>query len=343
MINGHGNNIYQYDRDIIEADFSSNIAFNNHSDEILSFLSGNMDSLRNYPDPAARRLTEKIATFHGVDTKNITVANGSAEVFYMVAHYLTMIASPTKCRTIITTPSFSEYEDSCKLHGHEISYVELRDIKNIDTTNFDSLWLASPNNPDGYRVYAEDIYDLAARNRECLIILDRAYNALSTDGEVCCKLPDNVLLVESFTKYYGIPGLRLGYIVGAEDIISSITPMRPPWSVNSLSIVAGEYILDNMEMLQIDLEELIGESHYLQESINEIEGLRVVRSNCNFFLVEIEGGILASELYEYLLHKHGLLVRDCSNFRDLGSNFIRIAAQSRLQNDKLINALRGWR
>ncbi len=342
MINGHGNNIYQYDKEAVEADFSSNIAFNKHAAKILSFLKDNMDSLCNYPDPMAVNLTERIATYHAVDTSQVLVTNGSAEAFYLVAHYLSNSASG-QCRTAITTPSFAEYEDSCTLHNHQISYVDLREAIRLNISNLDSLWLASPNNPDGYRVPISDIYALAATNRGCKIILDRAYNDLSSDGESCCDLPENVLLIESFTKFYGIPGLRLGYIVASPEIIASLTQMRPPWSVNSLSLCAGEYILTNLEALRIDLDELIGESVYLQNAINDIAGFRVEESKCNFFLLEITNGKSASQLYDYLLEEHGLLIRNCSNFKGLSGNYVRIAAQQRSSNDKLIKALQQWK
>lgn len=350
MISGHGNNIYQYDEALIEADFSSNIAFNNHSSQILSFLSENMESLCNYPDPMAVRLTEQIATYHGVDRGCVLVTNGSAEAFYLVAHYQSLVAAG-RCRTAIATPSFSEYEDSCALFRHDISYVKLEEIDTLNLANFDSLWLASPNNPDGYRVSTADILSLATQGGDCCVVLDRAYNDLTSEREGCeglfeggegGEVPQNIILIESFTKLYGIPGLRLGYVVASPDTIASLNEMRPPWSVNSLSLVAGEYILANREALQVDLEELIGESHYLQEAIDGIDGFDVKRSNCNFFLVEITCGRRASDLYNYLLERHGLLIRDCSNFRGLGESHIRIAAQSRCLNDKLINALRGW-
>ncbi len=342
MINGHGNNIYQYDGVSIEADFSSNIAFNNHSAQILRHLTTQMDSVKNYPDPMATRLTSLIARYHDTEESNVLVTNGSAEAFYLLAHYLTLSAN-RECRTAIATPAFAEYEDSCTLHKHQMSYFELCEFCALDTSNFDSVWLASPNNPNGLRISIADICSVANRNSSCKIVLDRAYNELSSEIEMCDSLPYNVILVQSFTKLYGIPGMRLGYIVAAPEIIASLGEMRPPWSINALGLVAGEYILTHLDELQIDIDELIGESQYLQNAIELINGFRVEKSNCNFFLVEITSGRCACELLQYLLEEHGLLIRDCSNFRGLGNNYFRIAAQERNYNDKLIQALQQWR
>ncbi|MFI3303646.1 MAG: aminotransferase class I/II-fold pyridoxal phosphate-dependent enzyme [Rikenellaceae bacterium] len=338
MISGHGNNIYQFDRQSIKADFSSNIAFNNHSHLILSHLSENMDALCNYPDPMATSLTARLASTYGVTPEEILVTNGSAEAFYLVAHYL-----GEGCRTAIVTPSFAEYEDSCRLHKHSISFIGFDELRSISLGDFDTLWLASPNNPDGKRIPIAQIEEIASKNRDCKIILDRAYNELSIDAERYCTLPSNVILIESFTKLYGVPGLRLGYIVASPEIIASLNTMRPPWSVNSLSLVAGEYILQHSEALQPDLRELIGESLYLQEAISLIGGYRVTPSGCNFFLVEMLNGRVAADLYRYLLEEHGLLIRDASNFRGLTPRHFRVAAQQRHLNDKLITALKEWR
>ncbi len=338
MINGHGNNIYQYEGLKIEADFSSNIAFNNCSAQILTYLTSQMDSLKNYPDPTATRLRGLIAQHHGVGSENVVVTNGSAEAFYLLAHHLSK-----GCRSAITTPSFAEYEDSCRLHKHHITYIKLKDFCTLNTSELDSVWLASPNNPDGGRISIADIYSVAGRNPNCKIILDRAYNELSSEMEECGELPRNVILVESFTKLYGIPGMRLGYIVADCEVVSSLNELLPPWSVNSLALVTGEYILTHLDELQVDVDELIGESIYLQNAIESIGGFRVTRSNCNFFLVEIIGGESTAKLYEYLLQEHGLLIRDCTNFRALSDNHFRVAAQERALNDKLIEALRQWR
>ncbi|MFI3264410.1 MAG: aminotransferase class I/II-fold pyridoxal phosphate-dependent enzyme [Rikenellaceae bacterium] len=344
MISGHGNNIYQYDSEKITADFSSNIAYNNHSSKILNFLAGNLDCFCNYPDPMAERLTAQVADRVGANPDQVIITNGSAEAFYLVAHMLSASTEDNvACRTLITTPSFAEYEDSCQLYKHEISYIDLENFDSIDLTNFDSLWLASPNNPDGYRVSLCKIFKTARENEKCKIILDRAYNNLSSQAEYCRELPENVILIESFTKFYGVPGLRLGYIVASAEIIAQVNRMRPPWSVNSLSLVAGEYIISHQDELKINCDELIGESQYLQESIANIGGFNVTPSQCNFFLVEITSGKSAEELYTYLLENYGILIRNASNFRGLTPRHFRIAALERGKNNKLIEALQQWR
>ena len=155
MINGHGNNLYHYDKDKIKGDFSSNIAFNNHSDKILSFLKDRIEVVKNYPDPEATKLTKKIALHHNIQSENILVTNGSAEAFYVVAHYISRKAN-NRSRTLIFTPAFAEYEDSCALFEHQLSFTSTDNFHSEDFSAYDSVWIGSPNNPNGYRVTNEE-------------------------------------------------------------------------------------------------------------------------------------------------------------------------------------------
>ncbi len=340
MITGHGNNIYQFGESQIEVDFSSNIAFNNHSAEIYQHLRERIETIGNYPDPEAKRLTEMVAKHHSLPANQILITNGSAEAFYLVAH---LFSRRGLVKTAITTPSFSEYEDSCSLYDHEISYIPLNELLTADLSDFTSLWLGSPNNPDGLRITVNEISELAKKYPSCYFVVDRAYNELSNDEEHDDEIPHNIIIINSFTKAYGIPGLRLGYLAADSPIISELTTMRPPWSVNSLSLIAGEYIMEHHAELQPSTEELIGESLYLQKEISKIDGFEVTESNCNFFLIKILGKEKATDLQEYLVKNHKLLIRNASNFRGLTDQHIRIAAHNRTENNKLIEALKKWR
>lgn len=340
MITGHGNNIYQFGESQIEVDFSSNIAFNNHSTEIYEHLRERIETIGNYPDPEAIRLTEMVAKYHSLPTDQVIITNGSAEAFYLIAH---LFSRRGLIKTAITTPSFSEYEDSCTLYGHKVSYIPLNELFTADLSDYTSVWLGSPNNPDGYRITVKEMTELAKKYPTCYFVVDRAYNELSNDEEQDKEIPHNAIITNSFTKAYAIPGLRLGYIVADSDIISELLTMRPPWSVNSLSLIAGEYIMEHHSELQPSTEELIGESIYLQDEISKIDGFEVTKSNCNFFLIKILGDETADNLQEYLVKNHKLLIRNASNFRGLTNQHIRLAAQHRTENNKLIEALKKWR
>ncbi len=343
MINGHGNNIYQYTKGQIKIDFSSNVAYNNKADIILDYLKNESDCIKNYPDPNATKLSQMLAKHYYVQAENILVANGSAEAFYILAHWLTKKFNQ-KCQTLIFAPSFSEYEDSCTLFEHDINYQSFEDFSKTDFSMYNSVWLCSPNNPTGYRIRFEEIREKCFNNPDTFFLIDRAYNELSSDREYEKELPKNLILIHSLTKSFGIPGLRLGFVIAHKEIIEVISQMRAPWTVNALAIKAGEFIVENYNTLMLNQEELIDEALFLQEEINKIPQFEVLPSSCNFFLCKIisNNGKNIEDLSKYLIEKHGILIRNASNFRNLDEKYFRVAAQTRNDNLLLIEALKNW-
>lgn len=400
MINGHGNNLYDYPGKIV-ADFSSNIAFNHRASAIQEHLKGCLESITNYPDPSARLLTEKLARHHGVSPAHILVTNGSAEAFYLVAHLF------RQAQTLICTPAFAEYEDACRVFDHRISFYPLAKLEawllpdkiagetgaprlskasgatqTCDPSNlseasgatqaydpsapehscpFRTLWLGTPNNPDGRLTSPETLQAICREYPNTYVIADRAYYTL-TGTPAQQPLPPkstitrceaqttphpnhladphpNLLSIHSLTKAFAIPGLRLGYVVASPELISRLTQMRPPWGVNALSLEAGSYILDHYNTLMPAMEELLTESRFLQASLSQIAGLEVIPSSCNFFLCKLQH-MEAAQIKEHLINQYGILIRDCSNFRGLDRTYFRISAQTRQKNESLIQAMR---
>ncbi len=345
MINGHGNNLYSYKEGVIKLDFSSNIAFNNKSDLIIEQLRGNLNSIKNYPDPCTINLSVKIANHHNLLQENVLVANGSAEAFYLVAHFLANNATyPIPCNTLIHTPAFAEYEDSCALYNHNLDFATISTFAHGDFSNFRSVWLGLPNNPDGFITNFETVIEKCNKFASTFFIVDMAYNELcsSMQGEdrEGQELPKNLILINSLTKSFGVPGIRIGYILACKEIIEQLSNMRPPWSVNSLSITVGEYIMDNYNSLIFNKDELIGESLFLQQELSKINSIEVVPSGCNFILCRVKNGKSAAELKEFLVENFGILIRDASNFRGLSREHFRVAAQCRESNLQLVTALK---
>ena len=339
MIDGHGNDLSLYG-DRVRIDFSSNIAFNNHSAAILAHLKGKLPAVLNYPDPKASTLRTLIAHHHGVKPANVLVTNGSAEAFYVAAHWL----RGEDVRSLIFVPSFAEYEDSCNAHGHRVDFLPLSDFDRADYAAYRSVWVGFPNNPDGRRVPLTQIESLAHRCPHCCFVVDAAYDELSASSEtqrMDC-LPPNLLLVHSLTKTFGIPGLRIGYLLAEGSIVEQMERLKTPWSVNALALKAGEYIMTYYEDLAANKAELLAESIRLQRNVAAIAGFHVVPSDCNFFLCELTNGHTAAELHRYLLEQHGILIRNASNFRGLTDRHFRLAVQANVANNQLLNALKQW-
>ena len=337
MLYGHGNDINNYNTTLIE-DFSSNTWIKGFSTEISDAIVQSLPMIQNYPDPDARRLRIKIAQQFDLTTDNVLVTNGSTEAFYLVAHAF------KGCNSTIVKPSFSEYTDACKVYNHTTNYLKNTDSW-INTSFHENLvWFANPNNPDGKTISIKEIEDLLIQNPATIFVVDEAYVELSYVAECAISLIkeyDNLIIIKSLTKAFSIPGIRLGYIISSGKIITKIKQYIIPWSVNTMAVAAGCFIIENYNTLlpnKLELKELTIE---FQEYIATIPGLIVQPSTCNFFLVNMPGK-RASELKKYLVEEHRLLIRDASNFDGLSNSYFRLAVRSRESNRLLVQAIQEW-
>ena len=329
MIKGHGDDIYEYDD--IRINFSSNIYSHADITPLVEHLRGEMDKICNYPEPEALTLEAKIAEKEGIDAECIIVTNGATDAIYLAAE---------ACRNLglshhhIIQPTFSEYEDACRNAG-----LLIQGDADEDT---DAVWICNPNNPTGEAIDASGMM-LLAREFGTLII-DQSYEDITLFPTMTAKEAvdaGNIIQIHSMTKTCAIPGIRLGYIVTARRFAKAIRERMRPWSVNALAISAGHYILDNGFKAIQYIEDYIAEAKRLRNALDEIEGISAMTSDTNFMLCELAVGT-AAELKDWLAKQHGILIRDASNFRTLSPRHFRVAAQSKEENEILINAIRQW-
>lgn len=335
MINGHGDDAYNYSGNIV-GDFSSNIPYRHHGESIARHLKETLSSIHHYPDPHARELCEALHAFHNLsDGVDILVTNGSAESFYLLAHLF------AGSKSLITYPSFAEYEDACALYKHEMDFIPVDQLMSIHIRGYKTLWCALPNNPDGYIIPIDNIRWLCESYPDTYIIVDNAYGDLCpTSGDLVSLHSDypNLISIHSLTKTYAIPGLRIGYTIASSKLLSRLHPYRMPWTVNSLALSAGLFIVKHHESLRPDAEALCAKSQELQMRLASIDGLEVLPSSCNFFLCRLQKGS-ASDLKSYLVQHHGLLIRDASNFRGLTPRHFRVSVQTSALNERLYQAI----
>lgn len=337
MITGHGNDIY-HGRSTVVVDFSSNTASPHPHEKLISHLAKRLPVIENYPETNARSLREKLAQKHLLKNRQIVITNGSTEAFYLVA------AAFTGIHSLVLTPSFSEYEDACRMHQHQLSFEPVSRLTDLSEPSADLIWLGRPNNPDGVVHPVEFIEDWLSSHPETLMVIDEAYGELCSGFESALPLVadyNNLIVICSMTKLYSIPGIRLGYLAASEKLTHQIGQNMQPWNVNALAIEAGKYILDHEKELAPDVSELLWQSRRFQNQLSLMEGLKVTNSNTNYFLVELGNG-QAADLKTYLLNHFGFLIRDASNFRGLNERFFRLAVQSKRLNTELAEAIGSW-
>lgn len=334
MIDGHGDDIYKYGQRVIR-NFSSNIYHRHDLSALKDHLCACMHSIKSYPEPDAISLVELLAEKNNAAPSGILVTNGAVEAIYLIAQ-----AFRGK-RSGIITPTFSEYEDACRVNDHSVSFA--RSLSQIDE-NSELIWLCNPNNPTGSAYNKQHLDEFITGHPDVCFVVDQSYEAF-TDKRYTFTVEEgiryhNVILLHSMTKTYAIPGLRLGYLTACSDLAGKISAFRMPWSVNQLAIEAGKFLLRE-DKTGFDLDAYLAETGRLITALNAIGGLTAFPSRTHFFLCELIKGE-ASELKEYLINAHGILIRDASNFRGLGKSFFRVATQSEDENSLLINAIKEW-
>lgn len=338
MLFGHGDDFYNSQNEV-KINFSSNVWHGANLDKLKEHLINQFDKMTCYPEPDAASLKRLLARRYEVGEDNLVVTNGSVTAFYLLAQ------TWKGAKSIIAVPSFSEYEDACRLHGHDLSFFSTSDdISEVSFDGQDFCWLCNPNNPDGKLIHRTELLRLIAANRQTTFVIDQAYVAFTTEDML--KPSDvnnnpNLVLVQSISKAYNIPGLRIGYIIASPDKIQEINRYIIPWSVNVFAIEASKYILIHPAQFTLPIRKWQRETAELIYQLNKFDDLEVQPTGTTFFLVRLKKGT-AADLKKFLLDHYGILIRDASNFRGLDETYIRLSTQKSDENQVLIDGVRAW-
>ena len=332
MIFGHGDDAWQYGEQI-KMDFSSNVYFGADLTALKDHLMAGFHVVGHYPEPEATSLEAMIAESLGVAPDTIMVTNGATEAIYLIAQLYSGWAS------IIPQPTFTEYEDACKLYHHLVSYISDNELEVLPEDRL--YWLCNPNNPTGNVVNNLLIAHIIRQHPRYLYVVDQSYVDYTLKPMIQPKdLKDcyNVMLIHSLSKKYCVPGLRLGYIFASPIIIDRLRQIRQPWTVNALAIEAGKYLVKNNPQMIPDLGAYLMEAARLHENLSAVRGLMVMDSSTHFMLVNIDHGN-TPDLKRWLIENHGILIRDASNFRGLDNHCFRVTARTPEEDDQLVKAV----
>jgi len=352
MLNGHGGNInklcdkYSLNPDEI-IDFSASINPLGCPEDVHKVILERFDDIKNYPDSECTNLRKTIADKVPCNDSNIIVGNGSNELFYLIPRAM----KPKQ--GVLLQPTFSEFKDALSSAN-----VEVVEIANDDgnfpliNTNFSNLmniedgmvFLCNPNNPTGQLTLKSNIIELVKGNSNRLIVVDEAFMDFVDDDEkysVIREAPliDNLIVVRSLTKFYGFPGLRLGYLVANESNVNKLMQFKEPWTVNTFAQIAGHIAINDVEFAVNTRQYMSREKAFLYEGLADIKGIRPLQPSVNFILVRIHNAETTSSRIQDLLIKNNIIIRDCSNFIGLNDKYFRVAVKTREENQKLLSAL----
>ena len=372
----HGGNIYKVfrEKNMKEIlDYSSNINPYGIPEGLKKRITENLEVLERYPDPDYVELREKLAHLNNVNMSDIVLGNGATEIIFLFMK----VINPKKI--LIVSPTFGEYERAVKateIPGNlvdlsysngenkkiEIEYFELKEsddfklnignLKNQLEKKYDLLIICNPNNPTGkFLKLAETEEILKECNKyDTKLFIDEAFIEFLEDGMKKSIInteenKKNLFVTRAFTKFFAIPGLRLGYgMYFDKELEKKISEKKEPWSVNNIAEMAGLTVLDDTEYIEKTLKWISEEKIYMYEKLNEISGIKVYETEVNFITGKIDEKLFSEGLNVKILREkmleQGILIRDASNFKFLDERFFRLAIKDRESNDRVIEVLR---
>ena len=347
---GHGANVDNMakkfgknENDII--DFSSNVNPHIISDLGKYVLEG-LEKSRSYPDINYTNLRNNISDYIKVDSELIIPGNGATEIIYLLMKSI-------KRRLAILNPTFSEYGRGAKLNNLEIIDFHLKEENNFsidldeiqkNMDKFDSLFICNPNNPNGKVKDLNELLDLMIENDK-LLIVDETFMEFVGEEEKYSLInkieqTPNLFILKAVTKFFGMPGLRLGYgVTSNKQIIKNIYEYKEPWTIKSFAENLSNYLFKDKEYINGSKDYYINERKFMLEELRKISRLKVYDTDTNFVLIKLdddEANSLKLELFE----KYNILIRDASNFIGLDKSYIRVAIKSHNDNKVLIESLR---
>jgi cobyric acid synthase CobQ/L-threonine-O-3-phosphate decarboxylase len=348
MPSGHGGNLNALarqsglDRRQI-LDFSASINPLGPPDGLRPALAAAVDRLVDYPDPDCSELVAALAQRHGVAAEQVVVGNGSSELLFAVAR------AGGYRRGVIPVPCYLDYAAAVEATGREVFFHRLGEEHDfaLDSHALDAVlrpedlvFLGQPNNPTGRIFDANQFCTLAGRHAETTFVVDEAFAPFVAGYRTLIgRVPDNVIVVRSLTKFYAIPGLRLGYLVALPDRARQIRRQLAPWSVNTLAQEAGLVLLADDDYARRTVTLVRQERERLTAELDALPGAHVYPGEANYLLVRISHGDFDAPCLAERLLRQGLAIRTFGPGEHLDRRFFRLAVRSAEENDRLCAAL----
>ncbi len=338
-------------------DFSASISPLGPPPSALAAIKLHLDSIADYPNPDYPELRHAIAAHHDLSPEWILPGNGAAELLTWAAWELSKLDT-----TLLPTPAFGDYWRSLQTFGTRIvSRSLMMDDGEIGDLDFAlhhlsncapsataiaiphslGLLINNPHNPTGQIWRQETLLSYLSEFE--LVVIDESFMDFLPPTEQQSLIPlisryPNLVILRSLTKFYTLPGLRVGYCIAHPDRLRRWQAWRDPWPVNSLASAAAIAVLADTEFQQMTWDWLPSARDRLFTGLSQIAGLQPYPGAANFILVKSERSCI--EIQTKLLQQHQISIRDCVSFPELGDRFFRVAVRTTAENDRLVAALR---
>ena len=357
MIIGHGGNIYQIASKLGCApseiiDMSSNLNPLGAMPGLINFLRDSLAEITTLPEADSAGAVTAFADRYNVDPELVIAGNGTTQFIYSIPQALN-----TK-KALILGPTYSDYADACKMHNADYTYLITEESKSFEPdinkieeniSECDTVFICNPNNPTGALIPPSDLESLCRAHPDIFFIIDESYMPFVKSGEkismIRIGLP-NVIILNSMSKIFKIPGLRIGFLISSKKIIKKLEPFMLPWSVNSIAQAAVLYLMEKKDEVEAFIKKsrdfIEIEREIFISKFENISSIKLFPSTTTFILARLFGNYKAENICSYM-SQYKILIRDCSNFRGLSDNFIRISLKTRDINmmvaDKLLTRI----
>ena len=300
------------------------------------------ENFNRYPDPYQQALKERISEIKGVSANQLFLGNGSDEAIDLLFR---AFCRPGVDQVILLPPTYGMYEVSAGINDIETVKVPLTSDFQLDTKAIlesvtptsKLLFICSPNNPSGNTMRREDIIYLL-RNFPGIVVVDEAYTDFSGEPSFTNELPrhPNLLVIQTFSKAWGLASLRLGMAFGSADIVRILNKIKPPYNISGLTQQKVLEALGDLTAMKVMTEDILRERDFLEKELAEVSVVKkIYPSDANFLLIKVEH---AKKTYDDLVDEK-IIVRDRSKVL-LCDECLRITVGTRAENEYLLKALK---
>jgi histidinol-phosphate/aromatic aminotransferase/cobyric acid decarboxylase-like protein len=315
-------------------DFSATVNPYSLPPEIIKCF--NAEQIASYPDSQCFHVINALQKYYSLPEKFFTVNIGTSEIIYIFPHLFK--------RPLQFGPTYGDYQDAFTRLGRTMLNIDypvdlntlVLSIDKIRNAGADLLIICSPNNPDGKRVLITEIEMLCKLLPETVICIDESFQEMSYNCETCMPLISeysNLLILKSFTKPFGLGGLRAGYAAGSSQLIQKIRNFSLPWGVSTIAQRIIPLLFEDIGYFKSQWLLLLNNRDSLCDNLTN-RGLHIIKSVCPFFLLNVGD---SEQVRQHLLKDFRIAVRSCSSFGY--PELLRIMPGDKEKNQILLNAL----
>jgi threonine-phosphate decarboxylase len=349
VIVGHGGNIGEVARQIgcrpsEIIDMSSNVNPLGPPPGLLAHLRQHLEAILALPEVDSGQMVKAFARRHDLPADAVLAGNGTTQLIYALPRAL-----DTR-RALILGPTYADYADACRMQGIAPAFCMAREAERFQpdlellvkaAADADTVFVCNPNNPTGTLIPSAELERCCRRHPAVRFIIDESYLPFAPPAAakslMGCGL-QNVVVLNSMSKIFRIPGLRIGFAVSGPGTIDRLRQLALPWSVNSLAQAAVQYLMarpaETDAFVAETRQHLEAEKSAFKRALGTAAHLQPYPSATSFILIRLEGGLTAAAVRRRLARRR-ILIRDCANFEGLSERFIRISLKERETNRHL--------